>query len=189
MYSSGLMMLPLVLDIFAPSLMISPCARKRTNGSSKERCPRSCSTIVMNREYRRCSTACSLPPVYEFTGSHFFVSAAFGTRHAVPLRVASQRGRAGVVRAEILDVREHDRQVALGHRDYAAFRAVDNGDRRAPVALARDGPVVQAIVLDALGGALCCEPIYDAALRVFDAQAVELTRVHQTLVVDHLGDW
>ena len=69
-------MLPFVFDIFAPLRVMWPCARNRVNGSSKCRMPMSCSTIVMNREYMRCSTACSLPPMYEFTGSHFRVSAA-----------------------------------------------------------------------------------------------------------------
>jgi hypothetical protein len=36
-YSSGLTMLPRDLLIFAPSLVIVPCARKRLNGSSNGR--------------------------------------------------------------------------------------------------------------------------------------------------------
>ena len=75
MYSSGLTTLPRDFDIFEPSRMMSPCARNFVNGSSKSRKPASCSTIVMKREYSRCSTACSLPPMYESTGSHFFVIA------------------------------------------------------------------------------------------------------------------
>ena len=74
MYSSGITTLPRLFDIFAPSLMISPCLRKRANGSSKSMSPRSCSTIVMKRLYSRCSTACSSPPMYMSTGSHFRVS-------------------------------------------------------------------------------------------------------------------
>jgi hypothetical protein len=68
-------MLPFVFDIFAPLRVMWPCAQKRVKGSSKCRNPMSWSTIVMNREYMRCSTACSLPPMYEFTGSHVFVMA------------------------------------------------------------------------------------------------------------------
>jgi hypothetical protein len=63
MYWSGFTTLPLLFDIFAPSRTISPCARKRVNGSSKSMCPASFSTIVMKREYSRCSTACSFPPM------------------------------------------------------------------------------------------------------------------------------
>ena len=46
------------------------------NGSSNARYPASCSTIVMKRVYSRCSTACSLPPMYESTGSHRFIRSA-----------------------------------------------------------------------------------------------------------------
>ena len=63
MNSSGTTTLPFDLDIFAPSFTISPCARKRMNGSSKSTSPMSCSTMVTKREYSRCSTACSLPPM------------------------------------------------------------------------------------------------------------------------------
>jgi hypothetical protein len=74
MYSSGFTTLPRLFDIFAPSRTIMPCARKRVNGSSKSTCPASCSTIVTKREYNKCKTACSFPPMYDVTGNHFFVS-------------------------------------------------------------------------------------------------------------------
>ena len=40
--------------------------------------------------------------------------------------------------------RQHHRQIALRHRHHAALRAVDHRDRRAPVALPRDAPVLDA---------------------------------------------
>ena len=44
-----------------------------------------------------------------------------------------------------LDVRrQHHRQLLFGHRHHAALRAVDHRDRRAPVALPRDAPVLDA---------------------------------------------
>jgi hypothetical protein len=50
MYTSGLITLPFDFDIFAPSRMIMPCARKRVNGSSKSMNPPSFITMVMKRE-------------------------------------------------------------------------------------------------------------------------------------------
>src|SRR5512146_3173420 len=75
MYSSGFTALPRLFDILAPSRTIMPCARNFTYGSSNARRPASCSTIVTKREYNKCNTACSLPPMYDVTGSHFSVSA------------------------------------------------------------------------------------------------------------------
>ena len=93
--SSALTTLPLDFDIFAPSRMISPCARNFVNGSSKPMCPMSWSTIVRNREYSRWSTACSLPPMYECTGSQFRVTsgsngllAAFAARNPSKTAIA-----------------------------------------------------------------------------------------------------
>ncbi len=40
--------------------------------------------------------------------------------------------------------RQHHRQIFFGHRDDAAFRAINHGDRRAPIALARDAPILDA---------------------------------------------
>ncbi|EWS65361.1 hypothetical protein Y695_01389 [Hydrogenophaga sp. T4] len=53
-------------------------------------------------------------------------------------------------------LRQHHRQVFLGHRHRAVFGAVDDGDGRTPVALAADAPVAQAegglLLAQALGG-------------------------------------
>ena len=73
-YVSGFTTLPRDFDIFAPSLTIMPWARKRRNGSSNGTNPMSCRAIVTKRAYIRCRTACSLPPMYDATGSHLRVS-------------------------------------------------------------------------------------------------------------------
>ncbi|ABA48399.1 hypothetical protein BURPS1710b_3452 [Burkholderia pseudomallei 1710b] len=62
---------------------------------------------------------------------------------AVQERVGLRERVARAVRHEIL--RQHDGQVLLRHRHVAARRAVDDRDRRAPVALARDAPVTQSV--------------------------------------------
>ena len=54
----------------------------------------------------------------------------------------------------VLDVGQHDRQLVLGHRDDAAALAVDDRDRAAPVALAREQPVAQPVVDGELAAAL-----------------------------------
>ena len=47
---------------------ICPWLRSATKGSSKDRWPMSRSAFTKKREYIRCSTACSAPPVYRSTG-------------------------------------------------------------------------------------------------------------------------
>ncbi len=44
---------------------------------------------------------------------------------------------------EVDVVRQQHRQVGVGHRDLAAYLAMDDGDRRAPVALTAEEPVAQ----------------------------------------------
>ena len=56
---------------------------------------------------------------------------------------------AGTVEGDV--VRQRHRQVLLRHRHHAACLAMDDRDRAAPVALARDAPVAQAEVDLALG--------------------------------------
>ncbi len=67
-------------------------------------------------------------------------AAAVGAIDMLPGRVAIQR-IAGNVEADILG--QHDRELVLGHRHDATADAMDDRDRRAPVALARDAPVAQ----------------------------------------------
>src|SRR5439155_15027572 len=74
---------------------------------------------------------------------------------ALRARGVDERGDLGQRRAalagELHVLREHDGKVLLLLGDEAVLLAVYDGDRRAPVALAADAPVTQAIVH--LGGA------------------------------------
>ena len=45
-----------------------------------------------------------------------------------------------------VDLRQHDRQVVVRHGHHAALLAVDHRNRRAPVALPRDAPVLQPVL-------------------------------------------
>ena len=55
--------LPLDFDILAPWLMTVPWFSWAENGSRKPTRPMSFRTMVKNRAYSRCSTACSTPPM------------------------------------------------------------------------------------------------------------------------------
>src|SRR5438477_2390799 len=50
--------------------MTLPWFSNRWNGSVNVTKPRSYSTLVKNREYKRCRIACSIPPVYWSAGIH-----------------------------------------------------------------------------------------------------------------------
>ena len=69
------------------------------------------------------------------------LSPALRTSDVLPGRMMVERV-AGLVERHIL--RQHHRQVLVGHRHHAACRTVDHGNRAAPVALPRDTPVAQA---------------------------------------------
>ena len=60
---------------------------------------------------------------------------AGGARNAIPLLVARERRDTRVVGLEIGDVGQHHRQLRFRHRHRAAGVAVDDRDRRAPIAL------------------------------------------------------
>ena len=68
-YASGFTTLPFDLDIFAPPAVSIPWLKRRANGSRKPSMPISSITFVKKRAYMRCSTACSMPPMYWLTGS------------------------------------------------------------------------------------------------------------------------
>src|SRR5438093_13639095 len=63
------------------------------------------------------------------------LTATLRTLHEVPLLVPGERAHARIVRPGILDVWELHRQILLGHRYDPALLAVDDGNRRSPVAL------------------------------------------------------
>src|SRR5690606_3706971 len=67
--SSGLMTLPLDLDIFS---LLSPCIMPWEvlflYGSGVFTTPMSYRNLCQKREYRRCRVVCSIPPLYQSTG-------------------------------------------------------------------------------------------------------------------------
>ena len=67
--------------------------------------------------------------------------AALRAGHMLPRRMAQQRIARGL---EIDILGQNNRQVLLRHRHHTADLAVDERDRRAPIALARNAPVAQA---------------------------------------------
>ncbi len=92
-------------------------------------------------------------------------------------------------------LRQRDRQVLVRHRHDIAFRAVDHGDRAAPIALARDAPVAQAEIHLALadGGVaarFAFQPLRDLFLGLVDGHAVEEARIDHAAVavIGDVGD-
>ena len=60
----GSTVLPLDLDILLPSFNTIPCVNRFLNGSSLSSKPSSRINLWKKRAYRRCRTACSIPPMY-----------------------------------------------------------------------------------------------------------------------------
>ena len=113
------------------------------------------------------------------------VAAAFRAPHVDP--VLGRRQRRAALRLVVLDLGELDREVVLGDRDHAALLAVDDRDRAAPVALARDEPVAQLVTDREMALALAVEPLDDRLLGLDRVHPRELTRVDQNLVLG-VGD-
>src|SRR5205823_3195680 len=88
-----------------------------------------------------------------------------------------------IVRLEVLHVRQHDRKVTLRYRHDAARVAIDDRDRRTPIALPRHAPVVQPEIQQRLGVAMLLEPTDDRALAILDAEPAELARVHEVRIL------
>jgi len=101
--------------------------------------------------------------------------AAARAGHVLPGRMAVER----IARPLEVDVvRQRDGQIARRHRHDAAGLAVDDRDRAAPVALARDAPVAQAVIDLALSdrlaiALLALEALRHLFLRLLDGHAVE----------------
>ena len=101
-----------------------------------------------------------------------------------------------IARAVEVDVaRQLDRQLALRHRHDAAALAVDDRDRTAPIALARDAPVAQAEIDLPLrdrpaAARLTLEPLGDLFFRRLDGHAVEEARIDHAAVavIGGVGD-
>ncbi len=97
--------------------------------------------------------------------------------------VLGRRQRGAPLGRVVGDVGQQDRELVLGHRDDPAALAVDDRDRAAPVALAREQPVAQAVVDRRVALALAIQPGHDALERLAVGQAVEVgVRVHERAV-------
>jgi hypothetical protein len=86
-----------------------------------------------------------------------------------------------------VDVRQRDGQLVVGHRDTLALGivlgAVDDGDGRAPVALAGDAPIAQVIVHRRLSDAAALRLGRDGEPRLLRGHAGELAGVEEHAVV------
>ena len=102
--------------------------------------------------------------------------------------VLGERGDSVVPRLEVLQVRQYDRKVLLGHRDRPARIAVQDRNRRAPVALARDAPVVEAVVHPGFGEPALSQPVNDLRRAFGRQEAAELAGVDQALVLGMLHE-
>ena len=119
-------------------------------------------------------------------------AAAFRAGDILPGRMAVER-IAGTVEGDV--VRQLHRQVLLRHRHDAAGLAMDDRDRAAPIALARDAPVAQAEIdltlrHRAIAARLAFQPLRDFLLRLRDGHAVEEARIdHRAVaVIGGVGD-
>ena len=128
----------------------------RAGAGSRARCRRYTGRPAASRRRRRgrsASAACGAVKRAKYQDESTKVSMVSVSRSArlaadragdmLPRRVAVER-IARLVEGDV--VGQQDRQVLVRHGHDAVVRAVDHGDRAAPVALARDAPVAQAIV-------------------------------------------
>ena len=105
-----------------------------------------------------------------------------------PLLVRGERRLA--LRPVVLDLGKQHRQLRVRHRHDPALAAVDDRDRRTPVALAREAPVTEPEADCRPAAPQRAEPVDDRTLRLLDRQPGELSRLdeHAALLVDHLPD-
>src|SRR3970282_916971 len=99
MYSSGTTTLPRDFDILAPSFTMWPWARNFLNGSSQWGVRRA--QVYPGRVEEGVADVGLAPAAL----------ATHRTGHVVPLLVPRQRGHTGVVRLEVFDQRQGDRQI------------------------------------------------------------------------------
>ena len=106
---------------------------------------------------------------------------AAGTGHADPVLVGGQRRLP--LRRVVLDVGQQQGQLVVGHRHGPAVVAVDDRDRAAPVALAREAPVAETVRDRRRALPPSAQPLDDRPLRLGRRQAGELAGVDEHLVV------
>ena len=91
---------------------------------------------------------------------------------------ARRQGRYGAGRK--LDIRrQFNRQLIFRHELFAAFRAVNDRNRRAPIALTGNEPVAELEVDRALAEVVIDEPFRNGLAAFFVSQAVEFAGVNQ----------
>ena len=95
-----------------------------------------------------------------------------------PFGMACQRAFAVAGGLKILDLRQHQRQLALRQRHPAAFFAIHHRDRLAPIALAAEHPIPQLEVCLGRAQALFGQPFGDGLFRLVHAHAVQKAAVH-----------
>ena len=83
--------------------------------------------------------------------------------------------------------RQFNRQIFLRHEHFAAMRAVDDGDRRAPVALARNQPVAQTVVHAALAEALVFCLVHNGGHCLVYLHAGKFSRIDENAVFIRIG--
>ncbi len=109
------------------------------------------------------------------------VGTAFRALAVHEVLARGERREAALIERDV--VRQQHGQVFLRHEHLAAMRAVDDRDRCAPVALARDEPVAQAEIHAALAEAFLLRLVHDALHRRLDVEAAELRRVDEDAVL------
>ena len=106
----------------------------------------------------------------ERVGLSLCLAAACGAGDMLPRRMTQQR----VARSLEIDIFwQRDRQAVFGRGNDAACIAMDEGDRRAPIALPRYAPVTQTPDGGALAAALCLDPRDHFALGIGNAHPVK----------------
>ena len=96
-----------------------------------------------------------------------------------------QRGNGALLEVHILG--QLDGQFLFGNELLTALVAVDDGNRRTPVALARDEPIAQAIV-DLTPAEAFLDRLFDNRReRLVHLHAVELRRIHEDAVLVRVG--
>ncbi len=97
--------------------------------------------------------------------------------------VLGGRERRAALRQILLDLGEEHGQVLLGHRDHPAGLAVEDGDRAAPVTLAGEEPVAQAVADLGPAETLRLQPLDDRLLPLIGRQTRELRGVDEALLL------
>ena len=107
-------------------------------------------------------------------------AAALGTRHVDELRHVFERRTAGA--GDLDAVRQQHRKLAFRNRHDAARRAVNDRNRSAPVALARDAPILDAVSDGRFAEAVPLGVGAHPAARFFAGQAGPLAGVFDNAV-------